>query len=78
MFSPTRRLHRLTIVGQIVSRLTGYVEQNDLHLSTSTVRESLTFSAELRLPQAVEKKQREAFVEVCSYVIFRSSLGWFL
>lgn len=29
-------------------RKTGYVQQQDLHLETATVRESLTFSALLR------------------------------
>jgi ATP-binding cassette subfamily G (WHITE) protein 2 (PDR) len=38
-------------------RQTGYVQQQDLHLETSTVREALTFSALLR--QSCEYSQQE-------------------
>jgi ATP-binding cassette subfamily G (WHITE) protein 2 (PDR) len=44
-------------------RKTGYVQQQDLHLSTSTVREALRFSAELRQPQHVSKEDKYAYVE---------------
>lgn len=44
-------------------RKTGYVQQQDLHLETSTVRESLRFSAMLRQPASVSKEQKYAFVE---------------
>ncbi|KAG6010295.1 hypothetical protein E4U21_007344 [Claviceps maximensis] len=44
-------------------RNTGYVQQQDLHLQTATVRESLRFSAMLRQPKSVSKKEKYAFVE---------------
>lgn len=44
-------------------RKTGYVQQQDLHLETSTVRESLQFSALLRQPASVSKKEKFEFVE---------------
>ncbi|KAL8992955.1 MAG: hypothetical protein Q9188_007455, partial [Gyalolechia gomerana] len=39
-------------------RKTGYVQQQDLHLATSTVREALTFSALLRQPNATSHAKR--------------------
>ena len=42
--------------------LTGYVEQNDIHVGQATVREALEFSALLRLPKSVDKPTREAFI----------------
>ncbi|CAM1502480.1 Fc.00g044640.m01.CDS01 [Cosmosporella sp. VM-42] len=44
-------------------RKTGYVQQQDLHLETATVRESLRFSAMLRQPQSVSKEEKYKFVE---------------
>ncbi|KAK3676172.1 hypothetical protein LTR78_003922 [Recurvomyces mirabilis] len=44
-------------------RKTGYVQQQDLHLETSTVRESLRFSAMLRQPKTVSKKEKYDYVE---------------
>ncbi len=44
-------------------RKTGYVQQQDLHLSTSTVREALTFSALLRQPKSVSKEEKIAYVD---------------
>ncbi|KAH7110041.1 ABC-2 type transporter-domain-containing protein [Dactylonectria estremocensis] len=44
-------------------RKTGYVQQQDLHLETATVRESLQFSAMLRQPKSVSKKEKHKFVE---------------
>ncbi|GAB1205453.1 hypothetical protein APSETT445_004129 [Aspergillus pseudonomiae] len=44
-------------------RKTGYVQQQDLHLSTTTVREALRFSALLRQPKSVSKKEKYEFVE---------------
>ncbi|OKL58610.1 ABC transporter CDR4 [Talaromyces atroroseus] len=44
-------------------RKTGYVQQQDLHLETSTVREALRFSALLRQPQSVSKEEKYAYVE---------------
>lgn len=44
-------------------RKTGYVQQQDLHLATSTVREALTFSAVLRQPRAVSHAEKVAYVD---------------
>lgn len=44
-------------------RKTGYVQQQDLHLSTSTVREALEFSALLRQPHSVPRKEKLAYVD---------------
>lgn len=44
-------------------RKTGYVQQQDLHLETATVRESLRFSAMLRQPKSVSKQEKYAYVE---------------
>ncbi|KAG4026890.1 hypothetical protein MFRU_035g00420 [Monilinia fructicola] len=44
-------------------RKTGYVQQQDLHLETTTVREALRFSAMLRQPRTVSKKEKYDFVE---------------
>ncbi|CEP24327.1 CDR4 [Cyberlindnera jadinii] len=44
-------------------RSTGYVQQQDLHLATATVREALRFSAYLRQPYSVSKKDKDKYVE---------------
>ncbi|KAF2866968.1 putative multidrug resistance ABC transporter [Massariosphaeria phaeospora] len=44
-------------------RKTGYAQQQDLHLSTSTVREALTFSALLRQPAHVSRQEKVEYVE---------------
>lgn len=44
-------------------RSTGYVQQQDLHLQTATVRESLRFSAMLRQPKSVSKQEKFDYVE---------------
>lgn len=44
-------------------RSTGYVQQQDLHLETATVREALTFSAYLRQPYDISKADKDAYVE---------------
>ncbi|KAI3225108.1 hypothetical protein DTO012A9_4126 [Penicillium roqueforti] len=44
-------------------RKTGYVQQQDLHLETSTVREALVFSALLRQPVTIPRQERMAYVE---------------
>jgi ABC-type multidrug transport system ATPase subunit len=48
---------------QSFQRKTGYVQQQDLHLSTSTVRESLNFSALLRQPRHISRKEKLAYVD---------------
>jgi len=44
-------------------RKTGYVQQQDLHLATTTVREALRFSAVLRQPKDVTKQEKYDYVE---------------
>ena len=44
-------------------RKTGYVQQQDLHLQTSTVREALSFSALLRQPARTPRSEKLAYVE---------------
>lgn len=44
-------------------RNTGYVQQQDLHLETATVRESLRFSAILRQPKSTPREEKIAYVE---------------
>ena len=44
-------------------RKTGYVQQQDLHLEISTVREALVFSALLRQPATISRQEKVAYVE---------------
>jgi ATP-binding cassette subfamily G (WHITE) protein 2 (PDR) len=44
-------------------RSTGYVQQQDLHLATATVREALRFSAYLRQPKSVSVVEKDDYVE---------------
>ncbi|KAF9890684.1 hypothetical protein FE257_005550 [Aspergillus nanangensis] len=44
-------------------RRTGYVQQQDIHLETTTVREALQFSAMLRQPRSVSKAEKYAYTE---------------
>ena len=44
-------------------RKTGYVQQQDLHLETTTVREALNFSALLRQPAHVSREEKFEYVE---------------
>ncbi|KAH8880464.1 hypothetical protein GQ53DRAFT_669719 [Thozetella sp. PMI_491] len=48
---------------QSFQRSIGYAQQQDLHLQTSTVREALRFSALLRQPADVSRKDKLAYVE---------------
>ena len=43
-------------------RKTGYAQQQDLHLSTATVREALTFSALLRQPAHIPREEKISYV----------------
>uniref|UniRef100_A0A0C9RVB8 TSA: Wollemia nobilis Ref_Wollemi_Transcript_11180_4931 transcribed RNA sequence n=1 Tax=Wollemia nobilis TaxID=56998 RepID=A0A0C9RVB8_9CONI len=45
------------------ARISGYCEQNDIHSPQVTLRESLLYSAFLRLPKDVDKNTKIAFVE---------------
>ena len=44
-------------------RKTGYVQQQDLHLHTATVREALTFSALLRQPPRYSRQEKLDYVD---------------
>ncbi|KAL5362246.1 ABC-2 type transporter-domain-containing protein [Aspergillus floccosus] len=44
-------------------RETGYVQQQDLHLETTTVREALNFSALLRQPDHLSRQEKLAYVD---------------
>ncbi|KAK7035399.1 Multidrug resistance protein [Paramarasmius palmivorus] len=44
-------------------RKTGYVQQQDIHLQTSTVREALVFSARLRQPSHVSDREKLEYVD---------------
>lgn len=44
-------------------RKTGYVQQQDLHLETTTVREALKFSALLRQSRDTPRAEKIAYVE---------------
>ena len=44
-------------------RKTGYVQQQDLHVSEATVREALRFSAMLRQPKSVSNQEKYDYVE---------------
>jgi ATP-binding cassette subfamily G (WHITE) protein 2 (PDR) len=48
---------------QSFQRKTGYVMQQDIHLSISTVRETLEFSAMLRQPPEYTKEEKLAYVD---------------
>ncbi|KAF2452837.1 ABC-2 type transporter-domain-containing protein [Lineolata rhizophorae] len=48
---------------QSFQRKTGYAQQQDLHLETSTVRETLEFSALLRQPARTPKEEKLAYVD---------------
>ncbi|KAJ5827574.1 hypothetical protein N7447_004337 [Penicillium robsamsonii] len=52
-----------TALNTSICRKTGYVEQNDLHCETATIREALRFSAALRQPRSVSMEEKYAFVE---------------
>lgn len=45
------------------ARIAGYCEQNDIHSPQMTVRESLVYSAWLRLPGDISMETREQFVD---------------
>lgn len=56
------------------ARVSGYVEQNDIHSPQVTVFESLWFSASLRLPKEVTKEKRlVSFSSTFYTVIFARS-----
>ncbi len=48
---------------ELFKRLSGYVDQEDIHLPCLTVRETLEFSASIRLPESVGEAQKQARVD---------------
>jgi energy-coupling factor transporter ATP-binding protein EcfA2 len=57
------------------NQIAAYVEQTDLHIGTSTVREALHFSAQLRLPSSVTADQRIAFVNEVLEILELTSIA---
>ncbi|KAJ8906822.1 hypothetical protein NDN08_003308 [Rhodosorus marinus] len=47
----------------LFGRVSGYVEQMDIHMSKTTVREAIGFSARLRLPEETRDEEREELIE---------------
>ncbi|KAF6159482.1 hypothetical protein GIB67_032253 [Kingdonia uniflora] len=57
------------------ARISGYCEQNDVHSPCLTVRESLIYSASLRLPSHVDSKTRKVFVDEMMELVELTSLS---
>lgn len=53
----------LSFLSEAFQRKTGYVQQQDLHLETTTVREALEFSALLRQSDKIPRKEKLAYVD---------------
>ncbi|CAL1190700.1 unnamed protein product [Candida parapsilosis] len=56
-------------------RSIGYVQQQDLHLPTSTVREALQFSAYLRQSNKISKKEKDEYVDYIIDLLEMTSYG---
>jgi len=56
---------------QTFARISGYVEQNDIHSPQVTVEESLWFSASLRLPKEITKEQKKVSMNEFYLIWFR-------
>ncbi|CAG88660.2 DEHA2F00154p [Debaryomyces hansenii CBS767] len=56
-------------LGSSFQRSIGYVQQQDLHLPTSTVREALRFSAQLRQPNSVSIQEKNEYVEYIIHLL---------
>ncbi|KAK9727139.1 hypothetical protein RND81_05G260600 [Saponaria officinalis] len=61
-------------VQQTFARISGYVEQNDIHSPQVTVEESLWFSSSLRLTKAISKETKKDFVEEVMRLVELDSL----
>ncbi|KAJ7963070.1 Pleiotropic drug resistance ABC transporter [Quillaja saponaria] len=57
------RISGFTKKQETFARISGYCEQNDIHSPQVTVRESLIYSAFLRLPKEVGNEQKMIFVD---------------
>jgi ABC-type multidrug transport system ATPase subunit len=60
------RISGFTKKQETFARISGYCEQTDIHSPQVTVRESLIYSAFLRLPQEVSNKEK--MVRIKDYV----------
>ncbi|KAK9281909.1 hypothetical protein L1049_004817 [Liquidambar formosana] len=56
------------------ARISGYCEQNDIHSPQVTIRESLIYSAFLRLPKEVRKEEKMIFVDEVMELVELDSL----
>ncbi|VVA95985.1 unnamed protein product [Arabis nemorensis] len=61
-------------VQETFARISGYCEQTDIHSPQVTVRESLIFSAFLRLPKEVSKDEKMMFVDQVMELVELDSL----
>jgi ABC-type multidrug transport system ATPase subunit len=52
------------------ARISGYCEQNDIHSPQVTVRESLIYSAFLRLPEKIGDQEITDDIKIVSHVFF--------
>ena len=59
-------------MGTSFERRTGYVQQQDLHISQLTVRESLLFSARLRRPKSVPDAEKVEYVDMVMKILHMS------
>ncbi|XWS73140.1 hypothetical protein CRYUN_Cryun02cG0099900 [Craigia yunnanensis] len=57
------RIGGFSKVQETFARISGYCEQTDIHSSQITVKESLIFSASLRLPACIDSKSKTKFVQ---------------
>lgn len=57
-------------VQETFARISGYVEQNDIHSPQLTVLESLRFSAWLRLAEEIDKDTRNVSRKLPSFSLF--------
>ena len=58
------------------ARISGYCEQNDIHSPQVTIRESLIYSAFLRLPKEVSKEEKMVKTITFSYLLNEPSILW--
>lgn len=59
----------------LFSRISGYVEQEDIHEPFATVHEALQFSARLRLPPHISKAESEEFVRYVMDLVELQCIG---
>jgi hypothetical protein len=57
---------------KVFNRLAGYVEQMDVLLETVTVRELFTYTAQLKLPQALSTAAKV----LCAVAVAMGVIGW--